>query len=163
MWLAGASKVQAATGGASKVLAFAHLHTHEHVSLAYAVGDTFIPQACNRLNHFLRDHYTGEVGNIDPELFNLLHRLRMALGTREPFQVISGYRSPFTNDRLRTTREGGVAKKSLHMEGKAIDIRLPGVALADVRDAAKSLQAGGVGYYPRDNFVHVDTGQVRYW
>ena len=149
--------------GASRGLAFEHLHTNEHLSLIYAVGSAVLPQAQTRLDHFLRDHYTGEVGSIDPQLFELLYRLRTTLGTRLPFQVISGYRSPFTNNRLRTTRGGGVAQRSLHMEGKAIDIRLPGVALADLRDAAISLQAGGVGYYARDNFVHVDTGRVRAW
>lgn len=147
----------------TRSLAFENLHTNEHLALVFAVGDTVVPQAKSRLDVFLRDHYTGDVGSMDPQLFDLLYRLRMTLGTREPFQVISGYRSPNTNSRLRLKGEGGVAKKSLHMEGKAIDIRLPGVALADLRDAAKSLQAGGVGYYANDEFVHVDTGLVRHW
>lgn len=151
------------TGGHSRLLAFEHLHTNEHLSLVYAVGDAVLPQAQMQLDHFLRDHYTGDVGAIDPQLFDLLHRLRTTLGASSPFQVISGYRSPFTNERLRTTRAGGVAKYSLHMDGKAIDIRMPGVALADLRDAAISLQAGGVGFYSRENFVHVDTGSVRTW
>ena len=144
-------------------LAFEHLHTNEHLSLVYAVGDSLLPRALGRLDLFLRDHYSGDVGSMDPQLFDLLYRLRMARGTREPFQIISGYRSPNTNGRLRQTGGGGVAKKSLHMEGKAIDLRLPGVALVDLRDAALSLQAGGVGFYPNDNFVHVDTGAVRSW
>jgi uncharacterized protein YcbK (DUF882 family) len=147
----------------SRSLAFEHLHTNEHLSLVYAVGDSLLPRALGRLDLFLRDHYSGDVGSMDPQLFDLLYRLRMALGTREPFQIISGYRSPNTNGRLRQTGGGGVAKKSLHMEGKAIDLRLPGVALVDLRDAALSLQAGGVGFYPNDNFVHVDTGAVRSW
>lgn len=153
----------AVAGSRSRLLAFEHLHTNERLSLIYAVGDAVLPQAQTRLDHFLRDHYTGDVGAIDPQLFDLLHRLRTKLGAGSPFQVISGYRSPFTNERLRTTRAGGVAKRSLHMDGKAIDIRLPGVALADLRDAAISLQAGGVGFYSRENFVHVDTGSVRTW
>ena len=131
--------------------------------MIYAVGGSVLPQAQSRLDVFLRDHYTGDVGAIDPQLFDLLYRLRTTLGTRMPLQVISGYRSPFTNERLRTTRAGGVAKRSLHMDGKAIDIRIPGVALADLRDAAISLHAGGVGFYSRENFVHVDTGSVRTW
>ena len=77
--------------------------------------------------------------------------------------MISGYRDPQTNERLRKTRGGGVAKRSLHMEGQAIDVRLPGVPLAELRDAAISLKAGGVGYYPKDQFIHVDTGRVRTW
>ena len=147
----------------SRALAFENLHTHEHLSLVYAIGDAVLPQAQLRLDHFLRDHYTGEVGTIDPQLFDLLYRLRMTLGTRLSFQVISGYRSPFTNNRLRTTRSGGVAKRSLHMDGKAIDIRLPGVALSDLRDAALSLKAGGVGFYANEDFVHIDTGKIRSW
>ena len=100
---------------------------------------------------------------MDPTLFDVLHRITLALNTQTSFQVISGYRSAKTNDRLRTTRGGGVAKRSLHMDGKAIDIRLPGVPLAELRDAALSLKAGGVGFYPRDQFVHIDTGRVRSW
>ncbi|MDQ0143681.1 YcbK family protein [Cupriavidus necator] len=147
----------------ARTLAFDHTHTGERVSLVYAVGDHFVPEALTTLNGFLRDHYSGTVGTIDPQLFDLLFQVRRELGTDKPFQVISGYRSPATNSRLRNTRGGGVAKHSLHMDGKAIDIRLAGVSLADVRDAAKSLQGGGVGYYESDQFVHIDTGRVRYW
>ncbi|HRN76866.1 DUF882 domain-containing protein [Ottowia sp.] len=144
-------------------LSFNHLHTNERTALIYARGADFVPSALDHLNHFLRDHYSGEVGQMDPELYNVLHRVRRELGTELPFDVISGYRSPHTNETLRTTRGGGVARRSLHMDGKAIDVRLPGIQLADLRDAAISLQAGGVGYYPRDNFVHIDTGRVRSW
>ena len=144
-------------------LSFMHLHTNENLALVYAVGDAYLPSALNNLNHFLRDHYTGDVGLMDPQLFDLLHRVRLTLGSSERFEVISGYRSSNTNETLRTTRGGGVAKRSLHMDGKAIDVRLPGTALADLRDAAMSLQAGGVGFYPNENFVHIDTGRVRSW
>ena len=144
-------------------LAFNHLHTQERTALVYAVGEAFVPSALDHLNHFLRDHYSGDVGVIDPELFHLLHRVRRELESEQPFHVISGYRSPHTNETLRTTRGGGVARRSLHMDGKAIDVHLPGVALADLRDAALSLKAGGVGFYPRENFVHIDTGRVRSW
>jgi len=147
----------------ARSLALANTHTGEQLALVYATGDHFLPDALDTLNHFLRDHYSGEVGVIDPQLIDLLHRVRQTLGTAQAFQVISGYRSPATNERLRTTRGGGVAKHSLHMDGKAIDIRLPGVALADLRDAALGLRAGGVGYYPREQFVHIDTGRVRTW
>ncbi len=144
-------------------LSFNHLHTNERTALVYAMGQDFVPSALSHLNHFLRDHYSGAVGQMDPELYNVLHRVRRELGTELPFHVISGYRSPHTNETLRTTRGGGVAKRSLHMEGRAIDVRLPGVALTDLRDAAISLKAGGVGYYERSNFVHIDTGRVRSW
>ena len=142
-----------------------HTHTRERIDLVYATGEQYVPQALGSLNHFLRDHYSGEVGQMDPQLFDLLHGVRQALATQTQlsYQIISGYRGPITNERLRTTRGGGVAKHSLHLEGKAIDIRLPGVPLAELRDAALSLQAGGVGYYPGEQFVHIDTGRVRRW
>ena len=150
-------------GPQARRLALEHTHTGERLELLYALGDAYVPAALQTLNHFLRDHYTGEVGVIDPELFDLLYRLRTELGARNSFQVISGYRCPATNGMLKATRGGGVARRSLHMDGKAIDIRLPGVPIAQLRDAALSLGAGGVGYYPRDQFVHVDTGRVRSW
>ncbi|WP_414708363.1 YcbK family protein [Ramlibacter sp.] len=147
----------------ARSLAFDHTHTGEKLSIVYAVGERYLPEALQALNHFLRDHYTGDVGVIEPQLFDVLHRLRSALGANQSFQVISGYRCPATNASLKATRGGGVAKRSLHMDGKAIDIRLPGVQLADLRDAALSLKAGGVGFYQREQFVHVDTGRVRTW
>jgi uncharacterized protein YcbK (DUF882 family) len=147
----------------ARSLAFRHTHTGERIALVYAVDDRYVPDALTSLNRFLRDHYSGQIGSIDPQLFDLLHRLQLTLGCDEPFHVISGYRCPETNQTLKATRGGGVAKRSLHMDGKAIDIRLPGVPLADVRDAALELKLGGVGYYQRDQFVHVDTGRVRHW
>ncbi|MDP1900344.1 MAG: DUF882 domain-containing protein [Rubrivivax sp.] len=144
-------------------LALAHTHTREQLDLVYAVNDRYVPEALGSLNHFLRDHYTGDIGRIDPRLFDLLHRVQQMLGSSRTFEVISGYRGPATNTRLRETRGGGVAKHSLHMEGLAIDVRLPGASLADLRDAALSLRAGGVGFYPRDQFVHLDIGRVRSW
>lgn len=157
-----ASPVMAALPEA-RTLSFDNTHTSEHIALVYAFGQQFVSQALTNLNHFLRDHYSGEVGLIDPQLFDVLHRLRQELGVEQPFQVISGYRSAATNNTLRNTRGGGVANHSLHMEGKAIDVRLPGVPLTDLRDAALSLRMGGVGFYPHEQFVHVDTGRVRSW
>lgn len=164
--VAGAGAISARAMAASpqaRTLALDHTHTGEKLSLVYAVGERYVSEALDTLNHFLRDHYSGAVGVIDPKLFELLHRLTAELGARQSFQVISGYRSPATNQTLRTTRGGGVASHSLHMDGKAIDIRLPGVPLSELRDAALSLRAGGVGYYPREQFVHVDIGRVRRW
>lgn len=154
-----------ATGTSGRALAFDHTHTRERVSLVYAVDGQYVPDALTTLNRFLRDHYSGTVGQMDPQLFDLLHDVRRALGGQSlgAFEVISGYRCPETNDHLRNSRGGGVAKRSLHMEGKAIDVRIPGVPLAELRDAALSLQAGGVGYYPREQFVHIDTGRIRSW
>ncbi|OIP14984.1 MAG: twin-arginine translocation pathway signal protein [Comamonadaceae bacterium CG_4_9_14_3_um_filter_60_33] len=160
-----AGKSARASAPSVRSLMLDHTHTHERINLVYASGDHYVPQALGTLNRFLRDHYSGEVGQIDPQLFDLLHNVHQALGSGVPlsYQIISGYRGPLTNARLRSTRGGGVAKHSLHMEGKAIDVRLPGVPLAELRDAALSLKAGGVGYYPRDQFVHIDTGRVRSW
>ncbi len=159
-WAHASASPNAAAG---RSLEFFHTHTHERLNLVYAVGDQFQPDSLGRLNRFLRDHYTGEVGSMDPLLFEQLHRVRALLGARMPYDVISGYRCPDTNGRLRQKGGGGVAKKSLHMEGRAIDVRLPGVPLAELRDAALSLQAGGVGFYPDSQFVHLDTGRVRRW
>ena len=160
-----AGKSARASPAKLRSLVLDHTHTRERIDLVYASGEHYVPQALGSLNHFLRDHYSGEVGQIDPQLFDLLHDVRQALGSGVPlsYQIISGYRGPLTNARLRSTRGGGVAKQSLHMVGKAIDVRLPGVPLAELRDAALSLKAGGVGYYPRDQFVHIDTGRVRTW
>lgn len=159
-WARASASANAAEG---RALEFFHTHTRERLDLVYAVGDQFIPDSLGRLNRFLRDHYSGEVGYMDPPLFEQLHRVRGLLGARMPYEVISGYRCPETNGSLRAKGGGGVAKNSLHMEGRAIDVRLPGVPLAELRDAALSLQAGGVGFYPGPQFVHFDTGRVRNW
>jgi uncharacterized protein YcbK (DUF882 family) len=147
----------------ARALVMQHTHTGERIDLVYAIDQQYVPDALGSLNRFLRDHYSGLVGSIDPQLFDLMHRVRQVLGTERPFEVISGYRDPQTNEHLRQTRGGGVARRSLHMDGRAIDVRITGVSLADLRDAALSLQAGGVGYYPDSRFVHLDTGRVRHW
>ena len=148
-----------------RVLSFFHTHTGERLRVAYCCDGEYQPQAIQQINHLLRDFRVNETRPIDPKLLDLLHELGGALDADQPFHVISGYRSPKTNMMLRE-RGGahtGVANRSLHMVGQAIDIRLPGVKLDHLRGAAKSLRLGGVGYYPGSNFVHVDTGRVRYW
>jgi uncharacterized protein YcbK (DUF882 family) len=150
----------------ARSLALDHLHTRERLSLVYAQADTYLPPALQSLNHFLRDHHSGLAGQMDPALFDLMHRVHALLRPprgQAPYLVISGYRAPATNLHLQRTRGGGVATRSLHMEGRAVDVRLPGVPLAELRDAALSLRAGGVGYYPQQQFVHLDTGRVRAW
>jgi len=144
-------------------LALVHTHTHEKIELVYADRERYLPAALGSLNRFLRDHYTGDIGLMDPQIYDQLYRVQQLLGSKRPFEVISGYRCPATNANLRQTRSGGVAKRSLHMEGRAIDVRLPGVPLAELHEAALSLRGGGVGFYPRDQFVHLDTGRVRNW
>jgi uncharacterized protein YcbK (DUF882 family) len=161
-----ASRPPASAGPATRALALDNLHTRERLSLVYAQADTYLPPALQSLNHFLRDHYSGLAGQMDPALFDLMHRVRVLLRPprgQAPYLVISGYRAPATNLHLQRTRGGGVATRSLHMEGRAVDVRLPGVPLAELRDAALSLRAGGVGYYPQQQFVHLDTGRVRAW
>ena len=152
-----------AASAGPRALAFAHTHTGERVSLVYAREGSYLPDALSVLDRFLRDHYSGAIGRMDPGLFDQLHAVQRLLGTSQPFHVVSGYRSPATNDALRRRGGGGVAKSSLHLQGRAIDVRLPGVPLSDLRDAAISLKAGGVGFYPGENFVHIDTGRVRHW
>ncbi len=143
-------------------LVFEHTHTGERLAVEYAQGDAYLPDALASVNHLLRDFRTGDVCAIDTDLLDLLHGLAELTETSRPFQVISGYRSPATNAMLRQRREG-VAGGSLHMLGKAIDIRLADVPLAQLRRAALSAGRGGVGFYPASNFVHVDTGRVRWW
>lgn len=144
-------------------LAFVNTHTSESLEVVYREGPRYLSHAMARIDHLLRDHRTGEVHPIDPALLDQLDRLAAMLGAgRDPYHVISGYRSPRSNSML-ASRSGGVAKRSLHMSGQAIDIRIPGVPLARVHEAALAMQAGGVGYYPKSDFVHLDTGRVRNW
>lgn len=145
-----------------KKLSFLNLHTGERTRATFWANGRYIPEGMRAINHVLRDHRTGDRRSIDPDLFDLLYLLQHRLGTRQEFHVISAYRSPATNAKL-AEQSGGVAKNSMHTHGKAIDIRLPGRKLSDIRSAAMSLQAGGVGYYPSSNFVHLDTGNFRYW
>ena len=143
-------------------LSFAHTHTGERLQLEYFRSGRYIQDALSAVDHFLRDFRTGDIHRIDPRLLDLLYSLSGTTGSRRPFQVISGYRSPATNDMLRHRSEG-VAAGSLHMRGQAIDIRLADVPLRQLRDAALDAARGGVGYYPASDFVHVDTGRVRRW
>ena len=145
-----------------RVLSFLHTHTSERLSLPYFADGGYLPASLVRLERFLRDFRTGEEHPIDPALFDLLHDLQRATSTRTPFQVISGYRSPVTNAML-CAEGGGVARGSLHLQGRAIDVRLADVSTVTLRDAARELRRGGVGYYRRSDFVHVDTGRVRTW
>jgi len=139
------------------------LHTDERIDIVYRRGDTYLADAVERLDHFLRDHRTGEVIALDPRLFDLLNDLTAAVGKPgAEIDIVCGYRTPSTNEFLRNTGHE-VAKHSQHIEGKAIDIRIPGVSTARLRDAALGLHRGGVGYYPTSQFVHVDVGPVRRW
>lgn len=146
---------------AHRTLALQSIHTGEKVRTTYWENGRYIPGALSEINRVLRDHRTGDVHAIDKSLLDLLTVLHQKLGSREKFEVISGYRSPKSNAMLHQ-RSNGVARKSMHMEGKAIDIVLADRSLTQVRDAAIKIGRGGVGFYA-GSFVHVDTGRVRKW
>jgi uncharacterized protein YcbK (DUF882 family) len=140
-----------------------HLHTGEHLDIVYRIGDHYLPEAVAELDHFLRDHRTGDVKDYDVKEFDLLHDLMTKLGRPNGvIDIVCGYRTPWSNNYLRQHGHG-VAEHSQHMEAKAIDIRIPGVPTAQVRDTALAMQRGGVGYYAQSDFVHVDVGRVRHW
>ena len=143
-------------------LSFEHLHTGESLSVHYVEDGAYVPEALGEIDHVLRDHYNGAVHPIDPELLDILHAVARETGAKEPFQVISGYRSPETNERLRSSGRG-VARNSMHLQGKAVDVRVADVPTTDLRDAGLALALGGVGYYGASDFVHFDSGRVRRW
>jgi uncharacterized protein YcbK (DUF882 family) len=143
-------------------LSFHNTHTGENLQSTYWCQGTYRPEALLEINRILRDHRTGDIMAIDTELLDLLYALQLKLDNNSPLHIISGYRSPKTNSILRT-KSNGVAKKSLHTHGKAIDIRIPGCELKSLHRTAIKLKMGGVGFYPRSNFVHLDVGRVRYW
>ena len=145
-----------------RLLSFFHTHTGERLTVPYFADGAYLPGGLSTLSSFLRDFRTGDEHPIDPALFDILNDLRLATGTKTPFQVISAYRSPRTNAMLRDNSHGA-AQGSLHLRGRAIDVRLADVGSASLRDAAIELQRGGVGYYRGPDFVHVDTGRVRRW
>jgi len=152
----------AASGTATeRFLGFHNLHTGERLQVRYFADGAYVPASLTRVDWLLRDFRSGEVHKIDPRLLDTLHALAVACGC-ETFEIISGYRSPKTNALLRKASDG-VAKRSLHMDGRAIDVRATGLGTARLRDAAIALGRGGVGYYPRSDFVHLDTGRFRTW
>lgn len=143
-------------------LALTNLHTREALETCYFDGAEYVSKELRRINHLCRDFRRNEVHPMDKRLFDHISQIQTELGVETEVQIISGYRSPATNEALRS-RSDGVAKKSYHMLGQALDFRLDGVDLKRVRDISRELDFGGVGYYPRSNFVHIDTGPVRYW
>jgi uncharacterized protein YcbK (DUF882 family) len=144
-------------------LHFFHTHTGERLDIVYRDSRGYDQESLERLNHYLRDHRTGDVHSYDPRVFDLLHDLTASLGNPSlEIDVVCGYRTPWSNEYLRAHGHG-VALHSLHMQAMAIDIRIPGISTTRLRDAAIALHRGGVGYYADSNFVHVDVGRVRYW
>jgi uncharacterized protein YcbK (DUF882 family) len=143
-------------------LTLKNLHTPEVLDVVYRRGEQYVPDALARVEVQLRDYRTGDRHPIDPHLLDILYELAQSIGVDPEFSVISGYRSPRTNAMLHE-RSAGVASHSLHMEGRAIDVRLSRVNCADLADKALAMQRGGVGYYRQSDFVHLDTGRVRTW
>lgn len=139
-----------------------NLHTEESLDATYWVTGGYVKESLKEINHLLRDHRNGQVTDMDPSLLDSLFSLQSRLGHSKEVQIISGYRSPQTNELLRSQGHK-VAKHSFHTKGKALDIRLPGRALNDVHKAALDLKSGGVGYYPGSDFIHLDTGRRRRW
>jgi len=146
----------------NRTLSFYNIHTGESLTTCYRVNGKLINRAIGRISYIMRDHRTGDVKPVDPNLLDLLHHIVKAAPPPVPISIISGYRSPQTNAALRRVTRG-VAKNSLHMEGRAIDIRIPGYKTQEICEHAIELHSGGVGYYPESDFVHLDTGPVKVW
>ena len=158
-----ASFAAEAGSSAAHHLRLYHTHTGERIDIVYRIGEAYLPGAEDRLDYFLRDHRTGDIKHYDPKVFDILSDVAAAVGHPDAeIEIICGYRTPSSNEFLRA-RSAGVAKNSQHMQAHAIDIRIAGVDTLALRDAALKLGRGGVGYYPRSQFVHVDTGRVRWW
>jgi uncharacterized protein YcbK (DUF882 family) len=147
----------------SRLLMLYNTHTGERIHVVYRQGEQYIPSALGKLDYFLRDHQTGEIRHFDPRLYDILSDLTVSVGhPGAQIDIVCGYRTPSTNEFLRA-RTPGVAKNSLHIQGQAIDLRMPGINTLTLRRAALALARGGVGYYPHSDFIHVDTGRVRQW
>ncbi len=147
---------------APRQLSLYNLHTEEKLKATYWADGEYQPDGLADINHLLRDHRSGEHTDMDPQLLNLMFLLHEKAQSKQAFHIISGYRSPASNEMLRKNSTG-VAQKSLHTLGMAVDLRLPGIELEALRNMALSLQGGGVGYYPKSDFIHIDTGRVRQW
>lgn len=151
------------SSGPERSLSLLNTHTGERVKeVVYWEQGSYLPDALDYISHVLRDHRNDKVHDIDPITLDLMAAISRKVEAGRPFEIVSGYRSPETNKYLRRTTRG-VARNSYHMQGKAVDLRLPGVPLKVIRKAALDLHMGGVGYYPKSNFVHIDSGRVRTW
>lgn len=143
-------------------IALFNTHTGESLQAVYRANGKYVPETLREINRILRDHRNDKVSRIDPDLLDQLYNLRKKFDSGKPFHIISGYRSPESNAEMHEN-SSGVAKRSLHLEGRAIDVRLPGIKLSQLKRAALAMKQGGVGYYPKSDFVHLDTGKVRTW
>ena len=159
--MAAVSTLSGNTGG-QRTLKFFHTHTGDTLQVVYFRQGEYDSEALAQLKVFMADWRDGKQHDLDPQLMDILWQLQQITGSTNTWEVISAYRSPETNEMLRS-RSSGVAKKSQHLLGTAIDVRLRGMELKVLRDNARSLKLGGVGYYAKSDFVHVDTARVRYW
>jgi uncharacterized protein YcbK (DUF882 family) len=149
--------------GQDHLLLLYNTHTGERLDIVYRRGDQYIPSGLAKLDYFLRDHRTGDIRHFDPHLYDILSDLTLSVGhPGGEIDIICGYRTPSTNEALRA-HSTGVAKNSLHTHAEAIDLRMPGVETLKLREAALAMHRGGVGYYPRSDFIHLDVGRVRQW
>ena len=146
----------------ARQLSFYHTHTQQSLDVVYYENGVYVESSLGEINRFLKDFRTGDIAEMDPELLDILYDLRNQLGGDGTFEVISAYRSPKTNEMLRG-KTGGVARNSQHLLGNAIDVRLRGVPIEELRDTALEMKRGGVGFYKQSDFVHIDTGRVRRW
>jgi uncharacterized protein YcbK (DUF882 family) len=162
LWLIGVSFDLPARRDEIRSLRFYHTHTGQELDVVYFDNGSYRPDAVRQVNAFLADWRNGKAHRIDPKLLDILWEIQQVTGNSDRYEIISAYRSPETNALLRS-RSKGVAKKSQHMEGRAIDVRLRGLDTRVLRDTALSLGKGGVGYYDKSDFVHIDTGRVRRW
>jgi uncharacterized protein YcbK (DUF882 family) len=148
--------------GEEQKFSFYNTHTNEHIEVVYKKGGDYNPQALQEINHIFRDHRADKIHPIDPALLDYLYDLLIKIDFQGEVHIISGYRSPETNKKLRK-KSSGVAAGSLHMQGKALDFRLPGVDTKLLRDTALGIKRGGVGYYKKLDFIQIDTGRARFW
>jgi uncharacterized protein YcbK (DUF882 family) len=148
--------------GDTRTLSFFHTHSKESITVTFKVNGRYDENGLAKLNHFLRDWRNHKPTKMNPHLFDILWEVNRDTGGKEPIQIISAYRSPETNAMLRS-RSSGVAQFSQHMQGNAIDFRIPGVSISELRAAGLRLERGGVGFYPGSDFVHMDTGSIRHW
>ena len=150
------------TMGEGRKLSFYNTHTHEHIEVTYKKGEDYNPKALEKINYIFRDHRVDKIHPIDPALLDFLYDLLVKVDYHGEVHIISGYRSPETNKKLNKN-SSGVAAGSLHMQGKALDFRLPGIDTKTLRDTALGMNRGGVGYYKKQDFIQIDTGRVRFW
>ena len=150
------------TMGEERRLSFYNTHTNEHIEVIYKKGEDYSPQALEKINYIFRDHRADKIHPIDSALLDYLYDLLSKVAYQGDVHIISGYRSPKTNKKLRKN-SSGVAAGSLHMQGKALDFRLPGIDTKLLRDTALDMKRGGVGYYKKLDFIQIDTGRVRFW